>query len=950
MRRQPRLQAPVAALVLSLAFAVAPRARAQTPATRDTASALKTLNVGDYSRWKRITAAGLSPDGVWMTYGYHPNDGDDTLFVKNLNDAKLYTIVRGAAPSFSDDSRWVGYYVSPPARTGRDGGAGRGETPPNGRGGRGAAAAPARGFELLDLSTGAKWSAPNAEDFKFAKGSRFLAVHINRDSRTDTTHTGSDLLLRVLGPDATRNIGNVSQYAFNDAGTLLAYTVDAVEKMGNGIYLVDLASGATRALDATAATYDQIGWSAHGENLAVLRGNKENGEKQRANVLLAWTGAGQPGAKATIYDPATASDFPKGFVLSEFAAPHWSADGSRVFVGIKEQEKEPPRSEEPQANVDVWHWKDAEVQSVQMVRLQQELRQTFASAVLVGPDRFVQLADSAMPTVQLVDDGAWGVGRNDTTYRGEVAWGGGHADYYRVNTATGAPSLIAKKLWRTMGTSPDGGWFLYLQNTHIYAYDAATGRSAPVDGGMHFVNTDDDHPYELPIWGLAGWSQDGKSVLVYDKYDVWQLSLSGGKPVNLTRGVGKAQRIQFRVVRLDLGAGGRGGRGGRGGFGAPAPDVEDHGIDLTKPVLLSAYGEWTKKSGYWTLEPGRAPRPLIYEDKMIGQAEKATDADRVIFTEQTFRQFPDYWAANTSFQSPTRETDADPFIGEYAWGSKVLINYTNGRGQKLQATLTLPAGYQPGKKYPMLVYFYEILSNTHHQFSMPSFDDRPQVSTYASNGYLMLEPDVVYQIGTPGTSAVDCVTSAVKQVIAMGYADPKHIGLQGHSWGGYQSSYILTQTNIFAAVVTGAPPTDLISFYDELYPGTGTVQQGITEVGQVRMGENVTPWNHTALYEEQSPLFNVRKITTPFMILQGTADNAVDWDQGLEFYNAARRNGKQVIFLSYPGEPHHLAKKPNQIDFQIRMKQFFDHYLKGAPEPDWMTHGVPQVHKGEPIR
>ncbi|MGH7669616.1 MAG: alpha/beta hydrolase family protein, partial [Gemmatimonadaceae bacterium] len=380
------------------------------------------------------------------------------------------------------------------------------------------------------------------------------------------------------------------------------------------------------------------------------------------------------------------------------------------------------------------------------------------------------------------------------------------------------------------------------------------------------------------------------------------------------------------------------------------PRVVDHGIDLSKPITLSAYGEWTKKSGYWTLQPNQAPKPLIYEDKMIGQASKAEDADRLIFTEQTFRQFPDYWVSSTSFQSPHQVTDANPFLKDYAWGSKVLIDFTNSRGQKLQGTLTLPAGYQPGKKYPMLVYFYEILSNTHHQFSMPTFDDRPQMSTYASNGYLVFEPDVVYQIGAPGSSALDCVTSGVKKVIALGYADPAHIGLQGHSWGGYQSSFILTQTNMFAAVVTGAPPTDLISFYDELYPGTGTAQQGITEVGQVRMGDNVTPWNHTALYEQQSALFNAPKINTPFMILQGTADNAVDWHQGLELYNAARRLGKKVIFLSYPGEPHHLAKKPNQIDFQIRMKQFFDHYLKGAPMPEWMKDGVPQVDKGGPIR
>jgi dienelactone hydrolase len=653
--------------------------------------------------------------------------------------------------------------------------------------------------------------------------------------------------------------------------------------------------------------------------------------------------------RATAYDPSTATDFPAGYVLSEFSTPRWSKDGTRVLVGIKEQEREWSAGDEEQANVDIWHWKDAEVQSVQIVRLQQELRQTLAASVLVPSGRFVQLADSAMTTVQTAPDGSWGVGRDDAPYRGEVAWGGSHADYYRVNTATGERSPIATNLWRTMGTSPDSRWFLYLQNGHVYAYDARAGRSTQVDGGMDFVNSDDDHDYERPVWGLAGWSRDGRSVLLYDKYDVWQLPLEGaGKPVNLTRGAGAEQQIQFRVVRLDL-PGGGGRFGGRFGFGG-GPAVEDHGIDLTRALTLSSYGMWDKKSGYWTLEPGKAPRALIHEDRMVGQVSKAENADRVIFTKQTFQEFPDYWASNTAFQAPKKVTDANPFIGEYAWGGKALIEYTNSKGQRLQGTLTLPAGYEPGRKYPMIVYFYEIVSNTHNQFSMPAFDDRPQMSTYASNGYLVLQPDVVYEIGKPGSSALDCVTSAVNKVIELGYADPAHIGLQGHSWGGYQSSYILTQTNMFAAVVTGAPPTDLISFYDETYPGSGTLQQGITEVGQVRMGEDVTPWNHTDLYEEQSALFNVPNIDTPFMILHGTADNAVDWHQGLELYGAARRNGKKVILLSYPGEPHHLSKKPNQIDFQIRMKQFFDHYLKGAPETDWMKNGLPQVHKGAPIR
>jgi dipeptidyl aminopeptidase/acylaminoacyl peptidase len=279
-----------------------------------------------------------------------------------------------------------------------------------------------------------------------------------------------------------------------------------------------------------------------------------------------------------------------------------------------------------------------------------------------------------------------------------------------------------------------------------------------------------------------------------------------------------------------------------------------------------------------------------------------------------------------------------------------LIDYTNSKGQKLQGTLMLPAGYEPGKRYPMLVEFYELRSQNHFNFSQPGYSNSPQLSTYASNGYLVFEPDVVYEIGKPGSSAVDCITAAVKKVIELGYADPKKIGLHGHSWSGYQSSYIVTQTDMFAAVVTGAPPTNLLSFYNELYKSSGTVQQGITTVGQVRMGRDVTPFNNTKLYIDQSPIFHVDKIRTPFMILHGMEDGAVDYVEGLQFFNAARAAGKQVILLSYPGEAHNLTNRDNQKDFTIRMKQYFDTYLMDKPMPKWMAEGLPQVRKGGPIR
>jgi dipeptidyl aminopeptidase/acylaminoacyl peptidase len=942
-------------------------------------STKKVLNVGDYGRWNRVTSTAISNDGKWMSYAYAPNEGDITLYVKQLDGTTIHTIPIGGAgagggrgggggfgggggggPTFSDDSKWIAYYVNPSEATGRGGRGGTGGAPaPGGRGaqppaqGRGGAApaASVRRLELLQLETGTRTSFPNPASFAFSKGSKYFAVKANRPQGADTSFRGSDLLVRDLATSTTRNIGNVNLYAFDDAGRQLAYTVDAADKQGNGIYLLDAATGATTALNTAQADYDQLAWSDEGANLAVLRGTKRREMKQRDNVLLAWKNAGSPGVVSVALDPAVESASLRGFVISEYAVPRWSKDGSRLFLGVKEQEPEIAAADSTKANVDIWHWKDPEPQSVQVVRLQQERRSTYPAAFFLSTKNVVVFGDSAMRTATTTADGKWAVGRNDKAYRGTVEWGGGRADLYRINVETGERTLIANRLMRTYGTSPDSKWFLYLRDKRVHTFNLETGRDFVIDAGlprgMSFVNAEDDHDYEIPLYGVAGWSKDGKSVLLNHRFDVWQLSVdASAPPVNLTRGVGDKEQIVFRVNRL---TGGRGGRGGGGGFGGGGAG-DDEGLDLSQPLLLSATGLWTKKSGYYTLPPGGTPTPLRYLDKQIGGAIKAEGADRVIYTEQTFNEFPDYWVSDTKFTNSRKITDANPFITEYAWGSKVLIDYRNSRGQRLQGTLTLPPGYEKGRKYPMLVYFYEIMSNTHHTFSMPVFDDRPQMSTYASNGYLVFQPDVVYEIGKPGSSAVDCVTAGVKEVIRLGYADPKRIGLQGHSWGGYQSSFILTQTDMFAAVVTGAPPTNLVSFYNELYKQTGTVQQGITEVGQVRMGDNVTPWNAHELYESQSPIHNVTKIRTPFMILHGTADGAVDWIEGLQYFNAARRNGKQVILLSYPNEPHHLANKDNQKDFQVRMMQFFDHYLKGVPMPTWMEHGLPQVRKGEAIK
>ena len=741
------------------------------------------------------------------------------------------------------------------------------------------------------------------------------------------------------------NLGNVAELAFNEAGTHLAFVVDAEGRAGNGVSVAELAGMRVVPLSSGDFLYQGLAWSEDGTALAVLRGTRPRGKTQRENVLLTVAGAGIAGGAGaagagseirptpTIYDPATDPAFPEGFVLSEFRPPSWSKDGGRVFVGIRAQEDEVERSDEARANVEVWHWLDRRVQSVQQVQAARDRRATYLSAVNLEGLRFVRLSTDDMEQVQLTDDGRWAVGFDDSRYWMDRDREANRRDVYRIDPGNGARTLVAEALTHAMGTSPDSRWFLFWQDRKVQAYDLDAGDVLDLTaraGGVDFENVEFDRPVEKPAYGVGGWSTDGRSVFLNHKFDVWQVPLEGGEAVSLTGGMGEQEQIRFRIMDLD---------------------TEDDGVDTSKPVFLSAYGEWTKKSGYFRARPGGDPEQLLFQDAMVGTAgfrgsgiRKAVDSDRVLFTRQTFQEFPDYWVSDTRFRSPRKVTDANPQQGEYLWGSRVLVDYTNQRGHELQATLTLPAGYTAGERYPMIVYFYEKMSQRHHEYSQPVYDDRPHMSTYASNGYLVLMPDIVYDMGYPGSSALDDVVSSARAAIEAGYADPDRICLQGHSWGGYQSSFIVTQTDMFACVVTGAPLTNLVSMHNILYKQSGNPNANLIQWGQGRM--DTTPFHDLERYISESPVHQVAGITTPFLILHGTADGAVDWNQGLEYYIAARRMGKEVILLSYPDEPHHLGRKENQKDFQIRMRQYFDHYLKDAPAPRWMTEGVPFLEKG----
>jgi dipeptidyl aminopeptidase/acylaminoacyl peptidase len=314
-------------------------------------------------------------------------------------------------------------------------------------------------------------------------------------------------------------------------------------------------------------------------------------------------------------------------------------------------------------------------------------------------------------------------------------------------------------------------------------------------------------------------------------------------------------------------------------------------------------------------------------------------------TESTFTEFPDLQVTDLSFRELRKVSNANPQQQQFLWGSAELMYFRNADGVPLSGILYKPENFDPKKKYPMIVYIYERLSQNVHNFVEPRPTHNINPTYYVSNGYLVLEPDIVYTIGYPGQSALKCVLPAVQEMVDRGFVDENAIGIQGHSWGGYQIAYMVTQTNRFRAVAAGAPVANMTSAYDGIRWGPGLPRQFQYEKDQSRIGGSL--WEYPMRYIENSPLFFADRVKTPILMIHNDADDAVPWYQGIEYYLALRRLGKPVYLFSYNGEPHGLRRRANQKDYTVRLQQWFDYYLKGAQEPDWMEHGIPYI-EGHP--
>jgi hypothetical protein len=909
-----RCHSPASVILRSLVLALLLSALPGIPVHAQEASEKPPLTIADYQLWRTISGSAISPDGAWAAWSYSRERGDDTLHIAKLDSEGGHVVPLASEPSFSDDGRWVAFFISPSFTEAEEL--------------RREDETVTRKAGLLNLASGEQMSWEDASAFSFAKGSSHLVVKKRRvDSKAE--FEGSDLILRNLGQGYDELLGSVDEYGFNKPGTLFAYTVDAADKDGNGLYLVHLETGVRRTLDSAKERYEKLSWAEEGQGLAVLRGEVPEGKTHRANTLVAFTDMEGSNPRRFAFEPDQGEGLQDGYVISEKGNLQWSEGLGTLFVGTRAQEdkvEDWPKDALPLADVNVWHWADETIQPAQQQRATRDRERSYMAAVHLDDGRMVQLADTLMRSVSLTRDGRWGIGEDPTSYLSD--WKPSYADLYRLDTRTGDRTPVLERQLRSLGLSPDSKHFLYWKEGDVWLYtlddDAHKNltASAPVD----FVDQEFDHFGERPPYGLAGWTLDGDAILLYHRYDVWLQPLDGSPARNLTGGRGTQDEIRLRYVRTD---------------------PEERFIDLSKPILFTGYGEWTKKEGFFELR-GDDLRELAWEDRKFGRPQKAQDTDRYLFSVQTFQEFPDLWVSDRDFSERDRVSVANPQQEEYRWGHRILFDYTNADGVPLQGTLAIPDGYEAGQKLPMVVRFYEKYSQDLHAYPTPIYRHQPNFAGSVSNGYLLMMPDVHFRVGSSHSDMLECVEAAVRRVIELGYADPEAIGLSGHSYSGGGGGYIATRSKMFAAVAHGAAPINLVSEFNQLFVGSGQNNHSYDIYGQGRYGTN--PFDDLELYWDQSPISGVAEMDTPVLYLHGEADPTVNFEQGWEWYNALRFLGKPIIFLSYPGEGHGLRRLENKIDFQYRLREFFDHHLKGAPAPGWMTEGVPFLQKDRALR
>ncbi|MFA7583688.1 MAG: prolyl oligopeptidase family serine peptidase [Proteiniphilum sp.] len=892
----------------------------------------KSLDHTVYDNWKSLSNTTVSEDGRFVGVLISPQEGDTTLYIRDTRNERSITVERVKNYKLFPNGRWTVGLIKAPYALRRQALIDK----------KKADEMPEDSLLIVDNYTFAIEKIPGAKSYKAAQepGSH---VAYTRTLPKDTTEKKNNkqkeiVLLRNLLTQREDSFRNVKEHLFNKFGNSFAMAIQPDKKDSTDlsrVVFVDLRDNAQKIISHQKIAYKSLAFDEPGNQLVYLATADTSKVLQKVYDLRYYFAGAD---SAVILVDRNASGLPENWIFNEHAAPSFSKDSQRILVGAAPAKapKDTTIVDFEMARLDIWHWQESLTPAQQQIELKREENRTYTGIVYPGRrNRFLPLATEEMPNASVGDEGngRYALLWTDKPYQLESQWDiSSKQDVWIKDLQTGSLNEVAKPLHGRPSLSPQGNYTIWWDAglQHWFAYDnrKRTLRNLTETLPVNFWDELHDTPSPVGSYGIAAWGEHDAYVLINDAFDIWKIDPTGTKkPENITQHAGRTDSIMFRYVNTD---------------------PEKRFIEEEDLLLLSAFNKVSKERGYYTLsQKGRNPlRKRTIEKFSFTGLEKAKDADLFVYQKSNFNTSPDLYVTRDFWKTAQKLTDINPQMRSYNWGTAALYSWTSFTGIPLQGILYKPEDFDPAKKYPVMIYFYEKHSDDLYRWFTPA----PSRSTinipfFVSRGYLVFTPDIHYTVGQPGRDAYNAIVAGAESLAENSWVDKENMAIQGQSWGGYQVAYLVTQTKMFKAAGAGAPVSNMTSAYGGIRWESGRSRQFQYEQTQSRIGSSMN--DSLQLYIENSPLFFANRVETPLLIMHNDKDGAVPWYQGIELFMTLRRLGKPTWLLQYNDEAHNLVQRRNSKDLSIRLQQFFDHYLKGDPAPVWMTRGVPTLQKGK---
>lgn len=891
----------------------------------------KPLAINDIESWNRITEKEISPDGKWIAYKMEPWVGDSKIFLYNSQGVRMFETACSKEITFTEDSKYLLFTMTPAydlvrkIKLNRDDNKG----------------IPPAKLGIYSLKTGSLDTIHDIRNFKIPEHwTGYVAYQVekssadydclaaqNKTENAASTDNGYGLYLRRLDSGKTVSWPFVSEYLFSKTQEKLCFASTGDEaNFAAGVYLYDCETGHAGTIIQGEYDYRLLTFSGDSKMLSFLA-KPSNRIRQGEFSLYLWPGEGTASEVAN----NNMKEIPFSWRISENRSISFSGNGQRIFFGIApvRPARDPNIPDDEYPVLDVWHGAEGLLHTVQLVNKEKELKRTYLTMYDVLNGALLRIENEDIPESYPIDNSN---ADHYAVYTGQPyelqsMYDPMHHDIYLLNLQTGTRQPVKVNIRSVPKSSPAGKYLIWFNHDNYswYTYHIGSGREFRItDPGVLRAEIETNTTFDVnEPYGSPGWLEDDRAVLIYDRYDIWKVDPQNlTPPVNITQN-GRNTSTVYRLINFDQ---------------------HQESFSENVPQLLTGINENTRVSGYykWMFKKPSQPEMLIGGDYNLSAPLKAEKANTVVYTRETFEVFPDLIVSDLSFRHNLRISDANPQQQDYRWGTAEIYQWTSLDGREMEGMLFKPEDFDPSKKYPMIVTFFHKSSAELHNHRIPEYHrSRIDYHTFTSNGYLIFNPDIWFDPGYIGESAYKSVMPGVTALIGEGFVDPALIGAGGHSYSGYQLAYIATRTDLFACIEAGAPVVNFFSAYGGIRWETGR-----SRAAQYEHDQTLAPlWEAPLRFLENSPIFAMDKVKTPILIMHNDADGAVPWYQGIEYFIALRRMNKPVWLLNYNGEPHSLTQLKNQKDFQIRLMQFFDHYLKDAPMPDWMKSGIPAVEK-----